>query len=105
MTTKLFPRLGIADEVSRKMSNDGVAAVARGESEIAIQPVSELLHAAGVDFVGPIPPEIQYISVFSAAVVTGSKDPPASKRLIAFLSTQNAKKAMKNHGMEPITPR
>ena len=56
MATKLFPRLGIAGEVLPKSSNAGVAAVAKGDIEIAIQPVSELLHVPGTDFVGTLPP-------------------------------------------------
>ena len=55
MATKLFPQLGIASAVIPKSSNAGVAAVARGEVEIAIQPVSELLHVPGTDFVGTLP--------------------------------------------------
>jgi molybdate transport system substrate-binding protein len=101
LTSKVFPQLGIANEMAKKVTTAGVAAVARGEAEIAVQPVSELLHAAGVEFVGTIPAEIQFISVFSAAIVTGSKEPEASKRLIAFLISDNARTAIKNSGMEP----
>ena len=90
LTTKLFPRLGIADEMARKSTTSGVAAVATGDAEIAVQPVSELLHVPGVDFVGTIPAEIQHVSVFAAAVVAGSKEPEASKRLIAFLASKDA---------------
>jgi molybdate transport system substrate-binding protein len=100
MTTKLFPQLGIASEIAGKITNAGVAAVARGEAEIAIQPVSELLNVPGVDFVGTLPAEIQYISVFSTALVTGSKEPDAGKRLIAFLSSESAKREIRNSGME-----
>jgi molybdate transport system substrate-binding protein len=102
LATKLFPQLGIANEMAGKTTNTGVSAVAKGDAEIAIQPVSELVLAAGVDFVGTIPAEIQYISVFSAAIVKGSKEPEASKRLIAFLASENAKPAMKKSGMEPL---
>ena len=105
MTTKMFPQLGIANAISGKITNTGVAAVASGDSEIAIQPVSEILHAPGVDFVGTIPAEIQYISVFSAAMVTGSKQPEASKRLIAFLASEGATAAIKKSGMEPLRSR
>lgn len=105
MTTKLFPRLGIASELAGKITHSGVAAVARGEAEIAIQPVSELLHVPGSDFVGTIPAEIQYVSVFSAALVTGSKQPESSKRLIAFLASESAMKAIRNSGMEPLRSR
>jgi len=102
MESKLFPQLGIASELAAKTTHTGVAAVAKGEAEIAIQPVSELLHAAGADFVGPIPSQIQYISVFSAALVNGSKEAAASKRLLAFLASADAKPAIKNSGMEPL---
>jgi molybdate transport system substrate-binding protein len=96
----VFPQLGIADELSGKIIHEFATAVAKGESEIALQPVSELLDVPGVDFVGPVPTEIQYISVFSAAMVTGSTETEAAKRLIAFLASEPAKKAMKKNGME-----
>ena len=105
MMTKLFPRLGIAGEISGKITHTGVAAVAKGDAEIAIQPVSELLHAPGSDFVGTIPAEIQYISVFTTALVAGSKESEASKRLIAFLASESATKAIRNSGMEPTISR
>jgi molybdate transport system substrate-binding protein len=105
LVSKLFPQLGIAGEMAGKITNTGVAAVAKGDAEIAIQPMSELLHAPGVDFVGTIPAEIQYVSVFAAAMVTGSKEPEASKRLIAFLASENATVAIKKSGMEPSRSR
>jgi molybdate transport system substrate-binding protein len=101
LTTKLFPRLGIADEMKRKSTTSGVAVVASGDAEIAVQPVSELLHVTGVDFVGTIPAEIQHLSVFAAAVVAGSKEPEASKRLIAFLASTDVEAAIEKSGMEP----
>lgn len=102
LTTKLFPRLGIADEMAAKTTTSG--SVAKGEAELAVRAVSELLHVPGTDFVGTIPPEIQFISVFSAAVVAGSKEHEASKRLIAFLASENATTAVKNSGMERLGP-
>jgi len=105
MTTKLLPQLGIAGEVLPKSSNAGVAAVAKGDTEIAIQPVSELLHVPGTDFVGTLPPEIQYISVFSAALVAGPERNSEAKKLIIFLDSAEAKTAIRNSGMEPLTPR
>jgi molybdate transport system substrate-binding protein len=101
LVNKLFPQLGIADDMAGKITNTGVAAVAKGNAEIAVQTRSELLHVPGVDFVGTIPAQIQYISVFSAAVVKVSKEPKASKQLIAYLSSENARTAIKNSGMEP----
>jgi len=101
LTATLLPRLGIADEIARKSTMSGVAAVARGDAEIAVQPVSEILAVRGVDLVGKIPAEVQYTAVFSAAVVAGSKEAEASKRLIAFLASDGAIAAMKKNGMEP----
>src|SRR5579872_680952 len=105
MTAKLFPQLGIAAEVAGKITNTGVAAVAQGDAEIAIQPVSELLHAPGADFVGTSPKEIQYISIFSAAMVVGGKQAEASRRLIAYLKSEPAAKAIRDSGMEPLLSR
>jgi molybdate transport system substrate-binding protein len=105
LTTILFPRLGIADEMAKKTTTAGVASVVRGEAEMAIQPVSELLPVAGVDFVGTIPAEVQKVNVYAAAVVAGSKETDASKKLIAFLASDAATAAMKKSGMEPSRPR
>jgi molybdate transport system substrate-binding protein len=105
LMTTLFPRLGIADEMSKKTTTAGVASVVKGDAELAIQPVSELLPVAGVDFVGTIPAEIQKVNVYAAAVVTGSQAIDASKRLIAFLASDVATAAMKKSGMEPSKPR
>jgi molybdate transport system substrate-binding protein len=91
--------------MSKKIIFAPVTAVANGESEIALQPVSELLHIPGVDFVGPVPTEIQYMSVFSAAIVSGSKEPDVSKRLLDFLTSEKANGAIKESGMEPSKPR
>jgi molybdate transport system substrate-binding protein len=102
MVTKLFPQLGIAKDVAGKSTNAGIAAVARGEAEIAIQPVSELLHVPGTDFVGTLPQQIQYISVFSAALVKGANNEDQARRLLVFLASANAKDAIRDSGMEPL---
>jgi len=102
LTTKLFPQLGIASAVSGKITGGQSAEVARGETELTILPVSELLHATGVDFVGTIPQEIQMVSVFSAAVLKDCKEPEPSKRLIAFLASDKAIGAIRKSGMQPL---
>ena len=102
MATQLFPRLGIAGAVIPKSSNAGIAAVAKGEIEIAIQPVSELLHVPGTDFVATLPKEVQYISVFSAARVAGSDKGDAAAKLMTFLGSAKARDAIRNSGMEPL---
>src|SRR5579859_1205400 len=113
MVKKLFPQLGIASEMAPKTTSTGVAAVAKGDAEIAVQPVSELLHAPGAEFVGTLPKEIQYVSVFSAAMVAGSKEAnavpaaraPEARKLLDFLTSEKAKAAIRASGMEPVKAR
>ena len=105
LTGTLFPRLGIADQMKAKSSNAGVAALAQGQAEIAIQPESELLHAPGTDFVGPLPAQAQFVSVFSTALVAGSSNQAAAKQLIDFLASGKAAAAMRDSGMTPAGSR
>ncbi|HEY5899208.1 MAG TPA: substrate-binding domain-containing protein [Burkholderiales bacterium] len=101
----VFPRLGIADRVNVKMTPRGTGAaalVASGEADIALMPVSEIMHAPGVDFAGVIPEEIQLNQIFSAAVVAGSKASEAAKELIAFLASEEAAAKILRSGMEPL---
>jgi molybdate transport system substrate-binding protein len=105
LATKLFPQLGIAKEMTAKTTSTGVVAVAKGDAEIAVQPVSELLHVPGTDFVGMLPAQIQYVSVFSAAMVKEPKQAKASKELLAFLISEKAKAVIKKTGMEPAKRR
>src|SRR5262245_22993317 len=105
LTTDIFPRLGIAEKINVKLTPRGTGAtamVAAAEADIAVQPVSEILHAAGVDFAGTIAPEIQLIQVFSAAVVAGSREIEAPKRLIEFLASARASETIRKSGMEPL---
>ena len=107
LSTDLFPRLGIADQIaarSRQIESEPVAAVvARGEAEIGFQQISELRPVAGIDIVGPLPPEAQHVTVFSAGIVSGTKQRDAARRMIAFLSSPAAAPAIRNSGMDPIT--
>jgi molybdate transport system substrate-binding protein len=101
----LFPRLGIADKISIEMKPRGTDVtnmVATGDADIGVLPVSEILVAAGVDYAGPLPSEIQLVQVFAAAIVAGSKESAASKRLIEFLASPRATEAIKNSGMDPL---
>jgi molybdate transport system substrate-binding protein len=105
LRTDLFRRLGISDKISVKVIARGsemVAMVATGEADIAIMPVSEILHAKGVDFAGPLPDEIQFLQTFSAAVTARSNNIPDAKRLIAFLSSARASDAIRKSGLEPV---
>ena len=102
MTTKVFPKLGIAKEMEGKTIKEGAPGVANGKADIAVMLVSEILPVKGVDVVAPVPAEIQEPNVFSAAIVAGAKQTDAAKKLIAFLASQSAADAIKHSGMEPI---
>ena len=105
---EVFPRLGIADRVNLKATARGTGAsamVASGEADIAVMPVSEIVHAPGVDFAGVLAEEIQLHQVFAAAVVAGSKELDAAKRLIAFLASEQASAVIRSGGMEPLGKR
>ena len=101
LTKTVFPKLGIASEMAAKSSNAGVAAVARGEAEIAIQPESEVLHASGTDFAGVLPTQVQFVSVFSAAVTVHSDNEAGARQLSDFLASGKAAEAMNHNGMSP----
>jgi molybdate transport system substrate-binding protein len=106
VSTELFQRLGIAGEMrskSRKVESEPVGAVvARGEAEIGFQQISELRPVAGVEVVGPLPPAVQRVTVFSAAAATGSPNPAGGRALMAFLASPNAAAAIAKSGMEPV---
>jgi molybdate transport system substrate-binding protein len=107
LSTELFQRLGIANEVagkSRMIPAEPVGlVVARGEAELGFQQISELKPIAGIELLGPLPSEVQKVTIFSAGVVVGAKEPDAGKTLINFLASPAAAKAIADSGLEPIS--
>jgi molybdate transport system substrate-binding protein len=79
------------------------AVVARGEAELGFQQISELLPVKGIDYVGPLPPEVQKVTVFSAGIAVGSRNPDASDALLKFLASPQAIPAIVKSGLEPVT--
>ena len=105
LMTDLFPRLGIAGKLNVKATPRGTDAtrmVAAGDIDLAVMPVSEILHARGADLAGIIAPEIQFMQTFSAAVVAGSQQVEGSRRLIGLLASASAAEAIRTSGMEPL---
>ena len=102
---KLFERLGVADAVKAKtklIPSGGTVStlLANGEAEIGFQQISEIAHADGVDYVGPLPSELQLISVFTAGVHASAAHPSEAQALVKFLTTPSAVAVMKKHGLE-----
>jgi molybdate transport system substrate-binding protein len=108
-TDELFPRLGIADQLKdkvRRIEGERVGAVvARGDAEIGFQQISELLPVSGIDVVGPLPSEVQRVTVFAAGVAAGSKHPDAARAYIRFLGSPKASGAVARSGLESLTVR
>ena len=75
--------------------------VADGEADLGFQQLSELLGAPGIEIVGPLPPEIQAVTVFAAGVSAKSGRAEESRALIAFLSSAEADEVKRAHGMDP----
>jgi molybdate transport system substrate-binding protein len=99
----LFEKLGIAENLKPKVKLlDGPAgeAVAKGEVELGLTQISELLPYAA-DQAAPLPADIQTYTTFSAGVASASKDADAAKALIKFLSAPAAAPVIKAKGMEP----
>lgn len=105
VSTEMFQKLGVVDAMkgkARMIPAEPVGAVvARGEAEIGLQQVSELLPVPGIDFVGPLPPEIQKVTLYSAGVATNAAEPAAARLLIQYLSSPEAYATIKKTGLEP----
>ncbi|KRQ93778.1 extracellular solute-binding protein [Bradyrhizobium valentinum] len=106
VSTEMFGKLGIADEMkdkARKIPATPVGEiVARGDAEIGFQQISELKPVEGIDIVGPLPDELQKITVFSAGIASVSKEPDAGKALIKFLASPAARPEIVKSGLDPI---
>ena len=109
VSTELFQRLGIAGDVkgkSKRIESERVGAVvARGEAELGFQQISELLPVPGIDYVGPLPRDVQRITVFSAGIAAAARNPESARALITFLASPSVAPAIRKTGLEPIVPK
>jgi molybdate transport system substrate-binding protein len=102
----MLQKLGIYDQVKAKAvavkpSEPVGEVVARGDAEIGFHQVSELLPVKGIRYLGPLPADIQNITVYSGGIHSGTKAEAAAKALVAFLSTPSAMQSLGKHGLEP----
>ncbi|MFZ4285320.1 substrate-binding domain-containing protein [Variovorax sp. HJSM1_2] len=106
LSTELFQRLGVAEQVkdkAKKIFSERVGTVVeRGDAEIGFQQVSELLPFKNLDFVGPLPQEVQQTIFFSAGVMVGAKQPEAARHLIRYLASPAAAATVRRTGMDPV---
>jgi molybdate transport system substrate-binding protein len=102
---RLIAKWGLTDELRAKIvppvPNVPIGElVARGDADIGFQQVSELLPVKGIDYLGPLPPDIQETTVFSAAVHTAAGDVEAARALLRYLSAPEAAAVIHSTGME-----
>jgi molybdate transport system substrate-binding protein len=103
---RLFDKLGIADQMKDKskqtVSPRRVADyIAKDEADLGFQQVSELVHEVGIEFLGPLPADIQNVTVFSSGIPTGLNASEATKALQVFLTSPAAAPVIRKNGMEP----
>lgn len=100
----LFERLGIAADIKAKtklIQGEPVGEfVARGEAEIGFQQIPEILPVKGIQYLGPLPAEIHYTTVFSAGLHNAAKQAEAARAWIKYLKTPEAAVFYKKYGME-----
>jgi molybdate transport system substrate-binding protein len=103
---KVWEQLGIADAMKPKVTfknalDGGVAALATGEAEIGLYPLSEVVAEKGVTVVGLIPKEVQLNTVYGAAVLTANASPDPAAAFVKFLADPAHAKHWKDGGFEP----
>ena len=100
----LLQRLGIAEAIKSKVTrpeSDAVSElVAKGEVEIGMVVITQILTTPGVELVGPLPPEIQSYLVFTGGISANSKAPDAARQLIKFVTGPVAIPVIRAQGME-----
>jgi molybdate transport system substrate-binding protein len=102
---ELFAKLGIADAIAPKAVIPTVGSVgealARGDGDIGLQQVSELMPIAGIKVVGPLPDAVQLVTVFSAGVFSSAEKPQAARALVAHLTADATRSLYSAKGLQP----
>ena len=106
----MLERLGIAESLKQKIKLDSsegdvpenvFSGVAKGEIDMQIGQITEIVISPGVDLVGPLPSEIQKTTLMAAGVVATSEAPEAADALISFISSSSAAAVLKASGFQP----
>ena len=102
----MFEKMGIAADLAPKIIQIGPGlgvgdTLARGEGEIGFTQMSELMSVKGIDYLGPLPPEVQFVTVFSAGVHAAAPAASPARELLKFLTGGESAPVLRRHGMEP----
>jgi molybdate transport system substrate-binding protein len=103
---RLLDRMGLAGRIKpelKKIPAGGFvgALIANGDAEIGVQQISELATFPGVDYVGPLPGDLQMTTIFAGGISTTAKQPDAATELVEFLTAPEAAAAFRKFGLEP----
>ena len=105
---ELFKRLGIEAEMASKAhvipATPVAEIVARGEADLGLQQVAELLPVQGIAFAGRLPADVQKVTVYSAAIAAGARHPDAGRALIDYLGGPAAAPVLEQMGLEKVKP-
>jgi molybdate transport system substrate-binding protein len=105
ISTVLYDKLGVSDQVKAKstmiLADPVGGVIAEGKAELGFQQISELKPVKGIDIVGPIPAEIQKVTVYVAGVATNAEQPDAAAALVSFLSSPRVADIVRDTGMTP----
>ncbi len=107
IVTSMFQQMGIADQIKDKLKQTPTGVfvgtlLATGEADIGFQQVSELMTFAGIDYLGPLPADVQQYTTFSGGIQSGAKEPDAARAWIRFIAAPAAAPAFRKRGMEPF---
>lgn len=106
LSNELFPKLGVWEQIkdkSRKIMSERVGTIlTRGEADVGFQQVSELLPFKDIEYVGPLPEEVQQKVFFSAGLAVGAKEPELAAQLVKFLASPAAAPIVKASGLDPV---
>jgi molybdate transport system substrate-binding protein len=102
----LFQQLGIVEQIKDRIKQPPSGAqigemLARGEVDLGFQQTSELIHVKGIVYLGPLPTEIQSITVYSAGVHSAASAPTAAMTFLKMLTAPDFGEFIRKTGMEP----
>jgi molybdate transport system substrate-binding protein len=103
----VFSKLGIGEQVKAKTKQPPSGAqiadfLAAGDADIGFQQISELLHAKGINYLGPVPADLQNYTTYSAAISAGSANADVAKTLLEALRAPSTQAIVRASGMDPI---
>lgn len=104
---EVFAKLGVGEQLKAKTRQPASGAqisdfLASGDAAVGFQQVSELLHAKGIHYLGPLPAELQNYTVYSAAIHSSTTDLGTVKQLLAAVRSSSVQAAVRSTGMEPL---